>query len=111
LARALADMNESRSLPLTLVAGMMAGKAAKAYFEKFRGIAQKVLTVPIPNQEGGMKARELADIAREAGLEARPVRGIASALAAIKGGPQRVAICGSLYLAGHALALSKTPPE
>ncbi len=111
LARALADMNESRSLPLTLIAGMMAGKAARAYFENFRGIAQRVLTVPIPGQEAGMKARDLADIARDAGLDARPVRGIASALAAIKGDAQRVAICGSLYLAGHVLALSKTPPE
>lgn len=110
LARALADMNEARSLPLTLVAGMMGGKAARQFFESFRSLAQKVIAVPIPGEAGSMAARDLAAIAREAGLEARAARGVISALGSIAGGAGRVAICGSLYLAGHVLELNKTPP-
>ncbi|HUV32824.1 MAG TPA: folylpolyglutamate synthase/dihydrofolate synthase family protein [Devosiaceae bacterium] len=110
LARALADMNEARSLPLTLVTGMMGGKAAARFFAAFEGLASEVITVPIPGVAGALPARELADVAFDAGLKARPARGVAAALASIDGAARRVAICGSLYLAGHVLKLSKTPP-
>jgi len=109
-ARTLADMNETRSLPLTLVTGMMAGKAARQYFAAFRGLASEVITVRIPGESGGLTARALAAEARAAGLSARPARGIAAALKSVAGGPHRVAITGSLYLSGAVLRLSKMPP-
>ncbi|MEX0627394.1 MAG: folylpolyglutamate synthase/dihydrofolate synthase family protein, partial [Cucumibacter sp.] len=90
LARALADMNEARSLPLTLITGMMGGKAARQFFESFRSLAQKVIAVPIPGEAGSMAARDLAAIACEAGLDARPGRGVLSALGSIAGGASRV---------------------
>ncbi len=50
----------------------------------------------------------LADAARDAGLDATAAPDIAAALAiaqSVDDGPLRILICGSLYLAGHVLAL------
>lgn len=111
LTRALADMNERRSMPLTVVAGMMGGRAAGDFFACFRGLANEVIAVPIAGESAAKSAAELAEAARAAGLEARAARGVPSALRSIGGRARRVVICGSLYLAGHVLALSKMPPD
>jgi len=112
LTRALADMNERRSMPLSVIAGMMGGKAAGEFFRFFRGLANQIVTVPIPGESGALPAGPLAQTARAAGLEARAARGVPSALRSIGGTrARRVVICGSLYLAGSVLKLSKTPPD
>ena len=52
----------------------------------------------------------LAAIAREAGLEAETAENVEKAilrLQSIEPGPLRILICGSLYLAGHVLALQE----
>lgn len=110
LARALADMNEARSLPLTLITGMMGGKAADLYFSAFRTLAGNVLTVPIPGEDGAVAADDLARIASTAGLPARAATDVEAALASIDS-PQRVVICGSIYLAGQVLRLNGTEPH
>jgi dihydrofolate synthase/folylpolyglutamate synthase len=70
-----------------------------------------VVTVPIPGaHEAPHEAAGLAAIATYAGLTAEPAAGIEDAIRRIQqreGGPLRILICGSLYLAGHVLALQE----
>jgi dihydrofolate synthase/folylpolyglutamate synthase len=67
--------------------------------------------VPIPGaHEPAHDAAKLASIVREAGIDAVPAVGVAEALALVEAeqpGPKRVLIGGSLYLAGHVLALQQ----
>lgn len=109
LAEALRQMP---SKPLVLVMGTFANKDAKGYLAHFKGLADRVLTVRIPGERSSWAARDLADLAGDAGFEAAPKR---SLKAALKGAAEipgaRVVVCGSLYLAGHFLAQNKTLPN
>lgn len=109
IAQALADIEERSPRPLHLVIGIMGQKDAALFLEPFRGLARRVLTVPIPGAHDAPFAPEaLAAIARQCGLEAEPADDVNAALrhiAATTTGPMRILICGSLYLAGHVLAL------
>jgi len=115
LARALADMEERSPKPLFLITGMLQTKDAGAFFDAFKGLAHKVITVPVPDTKKSFSASELAAIATRAGLNAQATDGLDAALAACHSdgtGTRRIMICGSLYLAGHVLArhrgISKT---
>jgi dihydrofolate synthase/folylpolyglutamate synthase len=70
-----------------------------------------VVTVPIPGAHEAPHAPEvLAETARSVGLEADWVGDIESAIRRTdqyEPGPKRILICGSLYLAGHVLALQE----
>jgi len=108
LAHAMAEMEERSPLPLHLVCGMMEGKDAGAFFAQFSTLAEWAATVPIPGKNNSYPAAELAEIVRVAGIDAEPLGGFVPALKAStarSGGPVRVLICGSLYLAGEVLAL------
>ena len=109
IAQALADLEERSPRPLYLVAGMMGQKQAAQFLEPFRGLARKVLTVPIPGaHEAPFAPEALATIARQCGLDAEASDDVPAALRhimAATAGPVRIVICGSLYLAGHMLAL------
>jgi dihydrofolate synthase/folylpolyglutamate synthase len=115
VASALADLEERVSRPLVLVVGMLANKDGAGFLKNFTGLARRVVTVPIPQQENTLSAAALADAARAIGLPAQDSPDIASALSAIASfdldQPPRILITGSLYLAGAALALNGTPPE
>jgi dihydrofolate synthase/folylpolyglutamate synthase len=108
IAQALADLEERSPRPLYLVVGMMGQKQAAQFLEPFRGLARKVLTVPIPGaHEAPFTPETLAAIARQCGLDAEPADDVPAALRdimAATAGPVRIMICGSLYLAGHVLA-------
>lgn len=104
LAETMAELEERSPKPLVLVSGMLTTKTAEAFFAPFSGLASEVITVPIPHTTSAYDATELAGMAQDAGVPARPAADLKSALASIKSGtPPRVLICGSLYLAGHAL--------
>ena len=93
--------------PLHLVCGMMRAKAARTFFEILAPHAATLTTVAIPGETGSLGAPEAAAAAREAGFPATPRGSLGealSALAAAQTGSARVLICGSLYLAGQALA-------
>ena len=109
IAQTLADLEERSPRPLHLVVGMMGQKQAALFLETFRGLARQVLTVPIPGaHEMPFAPEALATIARQCGLDAEPADNVPAALRhimATSAGPVRILICGSLYLAGHVLAL------
>ena len=111
LAETLADLEERSPRPVWLVVGMMGQKDAASFLGAFRGLAEHILTVPIPGaHEAPTPPERLAEIARELGFRAESASSVEAALKrirALRKGPARVVICGSLYLAGHVLALQE----
>jgi dihydrofolate synthase/folylpolyglutamate synthase len=111
LAETLADLDERSPRPVWLVAGMMGQKDAAGYLSPFRNLVVEVLTVPIPGaHEAPFEPQRLAGIARDLGFRAEASDSVEAALKrirALRKGPGRVLICGSLYLAGHVLALQE----
>ena len=86
---------------------MLATKTAEAFFGPFSGLAGEAITVPIPDTTSAYDATELASMADDAGVPARPAADLKSALSSIDTDtPPRILICGSLYLAGHALGVN-----
>lgn len=113
-AAALGDLEERVSRPLVVIAGMMANKDAQAFLANFAGLTRHIIAVPIPETENAMPVDRLADAARSLGMRVEIMPGIEAALQALSRlayeVPPRVLITGSLYLAGHVLALNGTPP-
>ena len=111
LARTLADLEERSPRPLALIVGMMGQKDAAGFLQPFVGLARQVVTVPVPGAHmPPVDPDVLADIARKVGHNATAAEGVAEALGIAAGttdGPLRILICGSLYLAGHVLALQE----
>lgn len=109
LAETLADLEERSPKPLYLVVGMLGLKDAAGFLGAFRGLARHVVGVPIPGaHESPFEPEELAEAARAVSLNAESAESVEAALKridAIDAGPKRILIAGSLYLAGHVLAL------
>jgi dihydrofolate synthase/folylpolyglutamate synthase len=107
IAQAFSDINERHSRPLVLVWGMLGTKDAGNYIAPFAGIAHLVLAIAIPGEPNALTADQLTDIAEREGLAAEASSGVEEALrrASEIMPAARVLICGSLYLAGHVLAL------
>ena len=106
LAQAFSELNERHSRPLVLVWGMLNTKDVGSFIGSFAGIASRVVTITIPEEENAVKAEVLAEAARAHGLPAETASGIEAALkqAALSVPAPRILICGSLYLAGRVLA-------
>jgi dihydrofolate synthase / folylpolyglutamate synthase len=111
LAEAFADLEERSPRPLWPIVGMMGQKDAGGFLAPFRGLAERVSTVGVPGaHEPALAAEQLASIARDVGHTAEPAESVEAALKRVRTltrGPVRVLICGSLYLAGHVLALQE----
>ncbi len=109
LSQTMADLEERASRPLHLIVGMLGIKDAEGFLRHFRGLTRHVVTVPIPGaHEQPFTPEALAEAAHKAGLPAEAASGVEEALQLCDArfpGPKRVLICGSLYLAGHVLAL------
>ena len=116
VAAFMGAQEERCSRPLYVVCGMLNTKDPVGFFRAFEGLARHVATIPLSATENGRDPFELADSAREAGLEATPFESLEAALADVSacakkdGEPPRILICGSLYLVGEVLALNGTPP-
>ncbi|WP_373502703.1 folylpolyglutamate synthase/dihydrofolate synthase family protein [Aestuariivirga sp.] len=106
LAQAFSELNDRHSRPLVLVWGMLNTKDAGSFIGCFEGVANRVVTITIPDEENAVKAEVLAEAARAHGLPAETATGIDAALrqAALTVPAPRILICGSLYLAGRVLA-------
>jgi dihydrofolate synthase/folylpolyglutamate synthase len=108
IAHALAELDERVPRPVHLVYGMMETKDAHAFIAPFKGLIERIYTVPIPDEPNAFDAETLAEIARAEGFDVIAADSVPDALlksqTALKG-PGRVLICGSLYLAGHVLKL------
>jgi dihydrofolate synthase/folylpolyglutamate synthase len=108
IAAALAAFNNGASRTVHLIWGMLDTKNARAVIAKFRGLVDRVYTVPIPDEPNAYSAEALAAIAASEDFEVTAARSVPQALLmsqAALGSPGRVLICGSLYLAGHVLKL------
>ena len=93
--------------PLWLVCGMMNNKQADRFLEPLTPLAAGLRAVAIPGEKNAFSAAELADIATAVGLDAAPADALEAAVESIvarEGGPARILICGSLYLAGAVLS-------
>jgi dihydrofolate synthase/folylpolyglutamate synthase len=114
IANALADLEERVPRPVVLVVGMLATKDCTSFLRNFAGLAQRIVAVPIAQQEKSLAPDAIARVARAVGIPAQSSSGIEAALAAIASfdlaPPPRILITGSLYLAGEALAVNETPP-
>ena len=112
IARAFSDINDRLSRPLVLIWGMLNTKDAGGFIECFAGLAQRVVTITIPDEPNAISAEQLADIARARGLAAETAGTLTKALgqASSTTPAPRILICGSLYLAGHALSIHDNTP-
>ncbi len=116
MAEAIANMEDRVPRPLVLVCGMLTTKEPLGFFEAFSGIARHVMTVPILSSDAGLPAEDLADVAREAGLDAQACGSVEEAIDVVSRNweaetPPRFLICGSLYLVGEVLAASGLAPK
>jgi dihydrofolate synthase/folylpolyglutamate synthase len=107
VAHTLAELDERVPRPVHVVWGMMETKDARRFIAPFKGLVERIYTVPIPDEPNAFAAEPLAEIARAEGFDAVAVNSVPEALlqSASGGVPARVLICGSLYLAGHVLKL------
>lgn len=106
LAQAFSELNERHSRPLVMVWGMLNTKDVGSFIGCFAGIASRVITITIPDEENAVPAEKLAESARAHGLQAETAPNLDAALrqASSTVPAPRILICGSLYLAGRVLA-------
>lgn len=109
LARQAKDWNRGGDRPLVLIVAMMQTKRAEDFMSHLAPHADTVVTVEIAGESKCWPSAALAEIAQRSG--ARTVHAapnLAQALAFIKAQDRaaRVLVCGSLYLAGQALAMN-----
>jgi dihydrofolate synthase/folylpolyglutamate synthase len=107
VAQAMADLDERVSRPLYLIVAMGANKDASGVFQQFKGLARRVIAIPMPADHEGHAPRALAALASEAGIAAgiaaNPADGVAQALSDAGAETPRILITGSLYLVGEVL--------
>jgi dihydrofolate synthase/folylpolyglutamate synthase len=111
-ARLVADHARKKwrdDLPLVLLFASLKAKDAAGVLRPFKGIADKVMTMPIDGHEC-RSPQELESLAESMGLSATAKTGLADAMAALRK-PARVLVFGSLYLAGELLALNGPLPD
>jgi dihydrofolate synthase/folylpolyglutamate synthase len=107
-AHALAELDERLPRPVHLLWGMMETKDAHAYIAPFKGLVERIYTVPIPEEPNAFAPAALAEIAKAEGFDVVATESVPAALLKSQEtakGPARVLVCGSLYLAGHVLKL------
>lgn len=111
LAAFLAERQARAPRPLALICGMLSNKDAGGFFAALKDSQATVFTVGFDGAAADPTA--LAAVARGHGLAATPAGSVREALdLALRLGAGRVAICGSLYLAGEVLGASEeTWPE
>ncbi|KAA6205499.1 MAG: bifunctional folylpolyglutamate synthase/dihydrofolate synthase [Candidatus Tokpelaia sp.] len=118
LVKSLAPLLRRR--PFFMILAMLQTKDSTQYLQQFATLAPQIYTVPLAGSNHGVPPAVLAQKAQALGLRAQVEPSITAALAAITaksakpGGEQNPAfilICGSLYLAGEALAQNGTPPR
>jgi dihydrofolate synthase / folylpolyglutamate synthase len=114
VAAALGDLEERVSRPLVVIVGMMGNKDAKAFLANFAGLTRHIIAVQIPDRDNSMPPDTLADAARHLGMRVETSASVEAALRSLARlayeVPPRILITGSLYLAGHVLAVNGTPP-
>ena len=108
LADALAALQARDGRPVVLIAGLLGNKDAAGFFDAFKALGPRVLTVGF-EAEAAAAPEALAATASTAGLRADACANVTTAVtkALAESGPApHICIAGSLYLVGEVLALS-----
>ncbi len=108
LAATLGELHARSPRPVALVCGMLATKDAAGFLEPLVPHIAALVATPVASS-AGRAPEELAAIANAVGIHATASADLAEAVskaASATPQPPRILICGSLYLAGEALALS-----
>tara|TARA_Y100001934_G_scaffold62403_1_gene77441 strand:- start:3724 stop:4983 length:1260 start_codon:yes stop_codon:yes gene_type:complete len=104
----LAEMARSWSdRPLGLLVGMMNTKDPAGFIAPLAPMVDHAVAVGIPGEKNTLAAEETFVILQDAGVNASSAESLHEAidrLAECHGGPSRILVCGSLYLAGRFLA-------
>ena len=108
--QAMGERAALHDAPLVLVCGLLATKDARAFFAHFTDLAARIVAVPVSGDHYGRAPADVAEASRDLGLFASEAPSIEEAFTRIVRehwrAPPRILICGSLYLAGEALALN-----
>lgn len=107
LASALGELEERDPRPTHLIMGMMTTKDVQGFLNPFQGLVRSVTCVPIPHEINSADPQILAREALALNFTCTTARNVTEAAQRIAGetsAPQRILICGSLYLAGTVLA-------
>ena len=107
LAASLAQITEEK---WTLIAGMLTTRKPDDVFMPLKNLISEIFTITIPGQPASLSAQALSDNCQDLGIKATAKSSLSAALSATSES-EFVVICGSLYLAGHALLLNDTLPE
>lgn len=111
-AEAMGERAALSDAPLVLVCGLLATKDARAYLAQFTDLANRIVAVPPPSDNYGQAPADVAEAARDLGLFASEAETVEEAFRTIGRmnwrKPPRILVCGSLYLAGAALAANGT---
>jgi dihydrofolate synthase/folylpolyglutamate synthase len=105
LAVALAAMKARSPRETVVIAGMLGTKDAGGFLTALASQTRRLIAVPVQGSRAARTPEDLAGEARAVGLAAQAAQSLPEAIALTPPGA-RVLICGSLYLAGEALALS-----
>lgn len=110
-AVAVAELLAQMGGRTVLVSAMMASKDHGEFFHAFEGVADAVHTMPNAPGHAGAEPKALADTARSFIGDALAHVSLEDALtAANERKPDRILICGSLYIAGDVLAANNEIP-
>ena len=104
LSQALREMPKRETI---MIWGMLNTKHPGAFIANFKDVVSHIYTLTIPDEANAINAEDLAEISIENGLAATAATNLENALeqaSHLKPAP-RIIICGSLYLAGHVLAM------
>ena len=111
IAHTLAELEERAPKPVGLVVAMMGKKDAAGFLGHFRGLVRRIVTIPNPGSpDAGHDPLALAKAGAALGMATDAAPDVEAAIARlqkVERGPLRILICGSLYLAGHVLALQE----
>ncbi len=90
--------------PTGLVFGMIKTHDPTAFLKPLAPYVARLRAVAIPGEANTLSAEESAAAARGLGIDAAPAKTLRDAVGAASAPGNRTLICGSLYLAGKALA-------
>ena len=103
-AKNLSDYLRKLKIPKYGIWSMMKNKEPSNFIKQFKGIFQKIYTIPILGEKGSMCPKALAKIAKKNNLDALPLKSFETVLNNISTKEEKIiCIFGSLYQCGKIL--------
>ncbi len=103
-AKNLSDYLRKLKTPKYGVWSMMKNKEPSDFIKQFKGIFEKIYTIPILGEKGSMCPKVLAKIAKKNNLDALPLKNFESVIKNISTKEEKIiCIFGSLYQCGNIL--------